>query len=317
MHPLGYVDTDTGKTTEWRVAEGNIISYVWDNEKSHFEVFTKATRECAAAAAAAAGASSAPPPLFLDVGANHGLYGLLAAARGCAVEFYDPQRKCNDILGKSVGLLPAAVQARPVKVIHAAIGPEGGAPMSTVYGMICAGRFSREDGSSSGSGGMKPWVGGAKEWGEDYTPFEGFDASKVPLDRIQVPTLSLDAVIGGRRVVGMKVDVEGYESDVIASGAASFPAHLVEVLVVEVSNDVWHRKGWDLKAKAEPFARLVRDFGYRVKLLRGREELGDPGDAFHLAGGVKGQSDHAYLKAYMSGELAQRDYLFVSPRLFE
>lgn len=139
----------------------------------------------------------------------------------------------------------------------------------------------------------------------------------MPLDKVQVPTLSLDAIIGGRRVVGMKVDVEGYESDVIASGAASFQAHLVDVLVVEVSNEVWDRKGWDLKAKAEPLVRLVRDFGYRVKLLRGREELGDPGDAFHLAGGVGGQSDHAFLKAYMEGELAQRDYLFVSPRLFE
>lgn len=165
MHPLGYVDTDTGKTVEWRVAEGDIISYVWDNEKSHFEVFTKATRECAAAAAAVAGAESAPPPLFLDIGANHGLYGLLAAARGCAVEFYDPQRKCNDILEKSVGLLPPEVRARPVKVHHAAVGPEGGPAFSTVYGMICAGRFSRAD-----SGAMKPWVGGGRGVGGGLLP---------------------------------------------------------------------------------------------------------------------------------------------------
>jgi FkbM family methyltransferase len=304
MHPLGYVDSDTGRAIEWRVAEGAIISYVWDNEKSHFEAVAKATRACASAPAGSA------PPLFLDVGANHGLFGLMAAARGCAVEFYDPQRKCGDILQKSVALLPPEARARPVKVVPRPVGRPG-TTLRTVYGMICAGRFSL------GDGGMQPWKGGAGEWGEEYTPFEGFDAAKVPTDERVVEAVALDEVIGGRRVAMLKVDVEGYESGVIASGAASFAAALVDVLVVEVNPQTWASSKWDVAAMAEPLVGLVRDHGYRVKIMRGREQLGDPGDAFHKPGGTRGESSWEAFRDYLVLAGGQMDVIFLAEHLFE
>jgi len=305
MHPLGYLDSDTENIIEWRVAEGSILSYVWDNEKSHFEAFTKATRACTLASK-----DGLPPPLFLDVGANHGLFGLLAVARGCSVEFYDPQYKCADILEKSVKLLPAEVQARPVKVVARPVGKAGGT-LRVAYGMICAGRFSRNDGD------MKPWKGGAGEWGESYSPYEGFDPAKVPLDENVLDTLPLDDIVAGRRVVALKIDVEGFESDVIVSGRKTFSEALVDVLVVEVNAHQWREWEWDLSAKAEPFVALVRDYGYRVKLMRGREQLGDPGDAFALPGGSRGESSWESFRDYLLSLNSQVDVMFVAKHLFQ
>lgn len=304
MHPLGYMDSDTNKVIEWRVADGSIISYVWDNEKSHFEAFTKATRPCAHRA------PGSPAPLFLDVGANHGLFGLLAVARGCAVEFYDPQRKCGDILEKSVALLPADVIARPVKVVIRPVGTSKSS-LRTVYGMICAGTFS------SHNGDMKPWKGGAGEWGETYAPFEGFDAAKVPMDAVNVSYIALDEVIAGRHVVALKIDVEGFESDALSSGMASFAAGLVDLFVVEINGHQWKLWNWDIAEKAEPFIALVRDHGYRVKLMRGRDQLGDPADAFRMMGGEKGESDPDLFRNHLLNNLWQMDVMFVAKHFFE
>jgi hypothetical protein len=244
------------------------------------------------------------------VGANHGLFGLMAAARGCAVEFYDPQRKCGDILQKAVALLPPEARARPVKVVPRPVGRPG-TTLRTVYGMICAGRFSLGDGN------MQPWKGGAEEWGQSYAPFEGFDAAKVPTDARIVEAVSLDEVIGGRRVAMLKVDVDGYESSVIASGAASFAAGLVDVLVLEASPQAWEASGWDIAAMAEPLVGLVRDHRYRVKLLRGREQLGDPGDAFHRAGGSRGESSWEAWRDHITTQRHQMDVAFFAEHLFE
>ena len=259
----------------------------------------KATRAC-----------RTQPALFLDVGANPGLFGLMAAARGCAVEFYDPQRKCHDILEKSVALLPPEVRARPVRVVGRPVGKPG-TSLRTVYGMICAGRFSLND------GGMAPWKGGAGEWGEAYTPFEGFDAARVPTDERVVEAISLDEVIGGRRVAMLKVDVEGFESNVFASGRASFAAALVDVLVVEVNPQAWRAFGWVPAEQAEPLVALVRDFGYRVKLLSGREQLGDPADAFHKAGGSHGESSWEAWRDFLAAHDGQVDVAFFAKHLFK
>ena len=278
---------------------------VWDNEKSHFELVTKATRACALPRPA-----GSPAPLFLDVGANHGLFGLMAAARGCAVEFYDPQRKCHDIVSKSVALLPPEVLARPVKVVGRPVGKPG-TSLRTVYGMICAGRFSLND------GGMAPWKGGAGEWGQSYTPFEGFDAAKVPTDERVVEAISLDEVVGGRRVAMLKVDVEGFESGVLASGRASFAAALVDVLVVEVNPQAWRAFDWVVAEQAEPLVALVRDFGYRAMPVRGREDRGDLTAAFRKAGGSHGESSWEALRSFLVKGDGQVDVAFFAKHLFD
>ena len=305
MHPLGYIDSDTNKIVEWRVPEGDIISYVWDNEKSHFEAFTKATRTCANAE------PGEPAPIFLDVGANHGLFGFLAVARGCAVEFYDPQRKCRDLLEKGIATLPEEVRARPVKLVGRPVGRASNKPLRTVYGSICAGRFSSKDGN------MIPYNATSdKEWGQDFTPFAGFDAAKVPQDAQEVAYLPLDDIIAGRHITVLKIDVEGYESEVVTSGMASFAAGLVDVFTVEMSPQQWSLFGWDMTAQIEPFLTIVRDHGYRVKKLRGRIQLGDPADYFSMIGGKNQESDPQILAEFLT-ELGQSDLIFIHKRFFE
>lgn len=299
MHPLGFVDADTGAVTQWRVPEGDIVSYVCGNEVSHFDVFTRATRGCLP------GAPAGSPRLFLDVGANHGLFGLMAGARGCDVEFYDPQRKCADMVAQSIALLPYAarmsVTARPV-----------GEPMElrVAYSEICAGRYEANPGQLD-----TPWdASQGSTWGQSYTPFEGY--TRTPSDVVTVSSVSLDDVIAGRRVAALKVDVESFEAGVLRSGLASFKAQLVDVLVVEVSTQTWTEKGWDMEQQAAPFLALV-DYGYRAKILRGREALGDPGNAFAKAGGVLGETDREALRADLTRNVGQRDYMFVAKHVLE
>ena len=51
----------------------------------------------AAAAAAGSKAAALSPPLVMDVGGNHGLFGLFAAALGAQVIMLEPQRALCEV----------------------------------------------------------------------------------------------------------------------------------------------------------------------------------------------------------------------------
>jgi FkbM family methyltransferase len=312
LYPLGYIDADTGAVTQWRVGDGPIVSYVVQNEQANFEALRLATRSCVPASPRAEG-----PRLVLDVGANHGLFGFLALARGCEVEFYDPQRYCADILGKTLASQAPEAAARG-RVFAVPVGLPGLA-FNAAYGEFCAGRYSVNDGQHDLP--FRPERG--HEWGESYQPFPGFRGA--PQDLREVRSVTLDDAISGRRIAFLKVDVEGYESDVVASGLASFEQGLVDVFVVEVSPSMWVISGWDIGDKAAPFLALL-DAGYRCAILRGRKALADPAEAFRGPGGALGSLDKAALLRHIQlmaagqhehGCSKQCDYLFVSERILQ
>ena len=114
-----------------------------------------------------------------------------------------------------------------------------------------------------------------------------------------VQAISLDEVVGGRRVAMLKVDVEGFESSLLESGRASFAAALIDVLVVEVNPQAWSSFGWSMAEQAEPLVALVRDFGYRAMPVRGREDRGGLTAAFRKAGGSHGESSWEALRSFL------------------
>ncbi len=311
LYPLGYADGDTGAITQWRIGEGPIVSYVVQNEQAHFEALHFATRACVPGSPLAAGGAH----LVLDVGANHGIFGFMALARGCTVEFYDPQRNCADILEKTLAAQAPAAAARG-RVFGVPVGAPG-LTMAAAYKEFCSGRYAAVAGQRDTA--FLPERG--HEWGEAYAPFPGFRGA--PQDLRELDSVTLDAAIAGRRVAFLKIDVEGFEGDVVASGLESFKRQLVDVLVVEVSPVLWSQHGWDggdVAGRAAPFLTLL-DAGYRCAILRGREALPDPAAAFPR--GLDGAALLAHLAAVAGGAgerhgcSGQCDYIFVSARVLE
>ena len=66
-----------------------------DAIETHYATATAAAAAGSKAAASAAAALS--PPLVMDVGGNHGLFGLFAAALGAQVIMLEPQRALCEV----------------------------------------------------------------------------------------------------------------------------------------------------------------------------------------------------------------------------
>lgn len=104
-------------------------------------------------------------------------------------------------------------------------------------------------------------------------------------DAIQVPVTTLDALLGESSATMIKVDVEGYETEVFAGGAATLSRPELQALIVEL-NGACARYGFDEDAlrrdieasgfrpfRYEPFARRLEPLTART---------GDTGNTLYL-----------------------------------
>lgn len=123
-----------------------------------------------------------PGTLFVDVGAEAGLYSLWASHLGCRVIAFEPSSDVWELLGQNIALNGFDVQTE-----RAAVGATDG--MAT---------FTR------GKGPMNRLISG-----------DGSELG-VATSLEDVPIRSLDSVFPSERLGGMKVDVEGFERDVLA-----------------------------------------------------------------------------------------------------
>jgi hypothetical protein len=72
--------------------------------------------------------------------------------------------------------------------------------------------------------------------------------------------VTVDTLIGDRRVTGMKVDVEGFEIDVLRGAARALADHRIGLIQLE-----WNRMSTvSLGADRTPVAELLADYGYRL-----------------------------------------------------
>jgi FkbM family methyltransferase len=165
-----------------------------------------------------------PGDLFVDVGANIGIYTLLLASHGADVIAVEPADDARRLLEVNLGLNGLHAHIVPTALGRAA----GNAKLTAGLG-------------SSNYIVTKP----------DGVP-QGDEAA------IEVPISTLDEVLGDRTAAGLKVDVEGFELDVLLGGSRALAEHRVGVLQLEWNSMARERFGRD---RGE-IARTLEDAGY-------------------------------------------------------
>jgi FkbM family methyltransferase len=91
---------------------------------------------------------------------------------------------------------------------------------------------------------------------------EGLDTgnSLAPGGPVMTDLVTIDSLIGDRRVTGMKVDVEGFEIDVLRGAARALADHRIGLIQLEWNQASTSAVGTDRR----PIADLLADFGYRL-----------------------------------------------------
>jgi FkbM family methyltransferase len=156
--------------------------------------------------------------LFVDVGANVGLYSLLAAEAGAYVIAVEADAGCAPQLGANMRL-----NGYPVELHTVAASDRIGLATFTVGRDTC------------------------NALGE----VAGFAS-------ITVPTLTLDAIVAGRSVAGIKVDVEGAEH-LVLRGARDVLERGVGLLQLE-----WNDTSLSFGENRQPVADLLAEHGYKL-----------------------------------------------------
>lgn len=173
------------------------------------------------------------PFVFLDIGANQGLYSILAARnRACvAVHAFEPVAQIADLLQANLALN----RARQVVVHRLAISDRAG--------HVDIGFDPRHSGTSS----LVAVSGGARLPGARTTRLETIDHQ------------GLDALIGtgGTRIL-IKIDVEGHEETVVSQLGKCRFLPLVEAIFYECDESVTDVAAVERTLRAAGFVRFVK-----------------------------------------------------------
>jgi FkbM family methyltransferase len=147
--------------------------------------------------------------LFVDVGANIGIYTLLIASHGCDVIAVEPARDARRLLEVNLRL-----NGLNATIVPAALG-----------------RVSGQGALTAELGSMNYLVPNATEAG----------APGEPVTEVAVTTL--DDVLGDRTAAGVKIDVEGFELDVLLGASRTLGEQRVGVLQLEWNSMARERFG--------------------------------------------------------------------------
>lgn len=157
---------------------------------------------------------------MVDVGMNSGYFGVMSASLNFPVMAFDPQPACHALMKKTM----EANNYDNTKIQTYLMGlGNGGRDIQSHIEMhitSCHGGYSWPD----------VWV------------------RNDPSNVVKVPVHSLAEMIGEQRVSVMKMDTEGNEASILASGVEIFERGQVDYLIVEVNPKVWEQRGIDTKA---------------------------------------------------------------------
>jgi FkbM family methyltransferase len=160
--------------------------------------------------------------LFVDVGANVGSYSIWAGEQGAEVIALEPAEDTFALLVENV-----ALNGYPIQAIQAAAGAVCGVASFT-SGLDCVNRLDPR--GSVGS----------------------------PL--VLTDMVTVDSVIGERTVAGMKVDVEGFEIEVLRGCERALSDHRIRLIQLE-----WNSASLAaVAADRRPVADLLARHGYRL-----------------------------------------------------
>jgi FkbM family methyltransferase len=225
-------------------ASKGIMAWITGNEgeRAVHDVFTRLFSEGCAPAGAAAGGKA--PGLFLDVGANAGFYSLIAAAYGCQVLAFDPQKVCSDLVRRNFCLNPGlpGVAGRRVAVVNAPVS-DVATTLNLSVPAACEGVF--------------------------FVPWKNDTPPRVPVaETYQRASVSLDGLLlkeTSAEVFVLKIDTEGYELPVMKSISGLLAARRVRHILVEVTPVFWTRDG---VPRADIYAAFLPLLGYGCRIQR-------------------------------------------------
>jgi len=158
-----------------------------------------------------------PRDLFIDVGANAGSYAIWAGELGAEVIALEPAEDTFALLLENIALNDYRVNA-----IRAAAGSACGTASFT-SGLDCVNRLNPQ-------GGVK--------------------ATTVTVDMVTV-----DSIIGHRTVAGMKVDVEGFEIDVLRGCERALSNQRIRLIQLEWNASSLAAVGSDRQSVADLLAK--------------------------------------------------------------
>jgi FkbM family methyltransferase len=162
-----------------------------------------------------------PNELFVDVGANIGAYTILAAgAVGSAGIAFEPNPSTFRALEANIHLNNLGSR---VKLVNAALGKNEGILRMT-DGLGTENRACAEDQKSGG---------------------------------VSVPMTTLDKILAGQNPVLLKMDVEGFETQVFSGATQTLANFSLQAMIVE-KNGAGHAYGFD----EEALHQKIRDHGF-------------------------------------------------------
>ena len=168
----------------------------------------------------AAACRDSAPGLVIDMGANEGMFAMVAASLGCTVVTFDPQSMCIDILKRAVlGFKENEGFEKRIYALNAAASTTP----STIEASIdsCQGCYMT-DGSVSCSGSEKQ----AGQWKR----------------KRKIDSVNVDAVveaIGFKEIMLLHIDTEGHEVRVLRGLEAMLASKSIKNLIIETRPVVW------------------------------------------------------------------------------
>ena len=177
-----------------------------------------------------------PLATAVDVGANFGCWTLALAKHAHHVVAIEPQAPCYELLRSSA----LANGLNNVRVVHAAAGAKNGTVMIPTLDLACATNF----------GGVSVAV-------------PHHEQPDAPTDIVRV--WRLDDLLRGEQVSFIKIDVEGFEANVVA-GAVDTIRRCKPILFVEMDHP---------QTDADALRATIESLGYATE-KRGGNFLGLP-----------------------------------------
>ena len=181
--------------------------------------------------------------IIVDVGANHGLYGIWAAKHGCNVYMFEPQPSCHDYIKQSILLnRPYANHENSPKLFGNPILENPADSIFVHEASDCHGGFGTTDSITN----AKNDPNGKRIY--------GIDAMKL---------------FEGKTIKLIKIDVEGHELGVLKHLMIGFKNHQIEMAVVECTPERWIEDHRTSRYTAwESIFKPIAAFGYEIWVVQ-------------------------------------------------
>ncbi|KAL7451608.1 hypothetical protein ACHAWC_003430 [Mediolabrus comicus] len=187
---------------------------------------------------------------MLDIGSNHGYYGLLALKMGCAALLFDLQPECQQMINNAIVRNNFTARGRLIPR-----GVSDGEGILMVPSKGCEGRFPAQ--------------------AHEQKNFNQGD------ERVQLNPLT-HFIRSDQPILMMKVDTEGNEKFVLDGSMPFFERRLIKNAIVELTPELnfWKYVGVTAEEVASAFSHLS-ELGYTLVSLSDYSVLSTPEDVFN------------------------------------